>query len=280
MPYDVSVLIPAYEAEDFIARAVRSVQLQQGVKIQTVICADDDNDYLALLASQDIACDDIVQGRTARKQSGPALARNEALRIAEAPIVACLDADDEFAGARLAPLVEAARETGLATGPTVELQEGRIVRIGRPSRPSGILSLADLCELRIPFSPVFRREFAGQGWPDLSHAEDLVFNIELMLAAGAYGFVENADYHYHRRRGSLSDSSESLERSERGYLQILSHLDEVNWPSEVTQELRDVIQADLDMVRNARRENAEQSWRDVWARRAAGQVVPDPTPKA
>ena len=276
MAYDVSVLIPAFEAADFIGRAIRSVQWQEGVSVQVVIGADDGTDYLACLAAQDIGIDNIVQCRTAKPQSGPSLARNAALAIADAQVIATLDADDEYAEERLAPLVAAASRHGFATGPTVELESGQTKRIGRPRDSSDRLNLADLCELRMPFAPVFRRELAPRGWPDLSHAEDLVFNIELMLAAGHCAFVDSARYLYHRRRGSLSDSLESLERSERGYLQILSYLDNADWPYEVRRELRTVIQDDLDMVRSARRDNLGQSWRDVWNIRATGQVVPDP----
>jgi succinoglycan biosynthesis protein ExoO len=271
MSYDVSVLIPAFEAEPFLARAIASLRRQDGVAIQAVIAADDDADYLALLAREGIPLDGIVQVRTSRPASGPGLARNAALAAATAPLLATLDADDEYAPGRLAPLLQAARRHGVATGPTVELTGGSETRRGEAPAGADEMTLTELCGLRLPFAPVFRRELAGDGWPDLCHAEDLMFNIELLLAAGGYGFVGGAIYYYHRRQGSLSDSGESLDRSERGYLQILDRLPGLDWPEDFRRTVQEVIAADLEMVRQSRAAGKQQSWRDAWNAWSAGE---------
>lgn len=269
MAYDVSVLIPAYDASAFIARAIRSVQRQTGPKVQIVIAADDETDYRAVLAADDIDLADIAFCRTARRQSGPAIARNAALAAADAPILATLDADDEFADGRLAPLVEAARLHGLATGPTVELVAGRQARIGLAQENSDRLDLDELCGLRMPFAPVFQRKIARHGWPDFRHAEDLIFNIGLSVAAGGYPFIQDARYLYHRRKGSLSDSPQSLETAERGYLQILAYLETTDWPAEVNHYVGGIIRADLETVRQAQADtDAEMTLHDIWLARA------------
>lgn len=266
MSYDICVIIPAYEAENFIARAVTSLARQGPLAIQTIICADDGTDYLELLSGAGIDTSHMLLCHTPQPRSGPSAARNAALALAEADIIAPLDADDEFVEGRLPALIGAAGQSGVATGPTVEFQNGEAVRIARPSS-SGTLSIDDICRLRMPFVPVFHKELASAGWPDVSYAEDIVFNVGLSVSALHYAFVEEAAYAYHLREGSLSNDEYTIIRAQKGYEEILNYTESAGWPSDVKQTMRDVIGEDMKMVRKAASaETASQagSWRDAW----------------
>lgn len=265
MSYDVSILIAAFQTEAFIARAVASSLSQEGVRPQIVIAADDTADYLQVLEAQGIDCTHIVQCRTAKPRSGPAAARNLAATHAQAPILALLDADDEYCPGRLARLLPAAAKHGAATGETIEMSDGETERVGRPSSPRDHLTLDDICRLRMPLAPVFRKELLGDGWPDLAFAEDMVFNAGLATRAERYAFVEEAGYLYHRRSGSLTEDAATLERALRGYREILTYVEGGDWPASARATLREVIEEDIAMVEAARGKKSGGSWRQAWA---------------
>src|SRR6516162_2510859 len=98
---DVSVIMPAYRASASIARAARSALGQRGVDVELVVCADDEEDYAAQLRALLPRRGALMLCRTPLPKSGPSVARNLALMHANAEIIACLDADDAFAPARL-----------------------------------------------------------------------------------------------------------------------------------------------------------------------------------
>lgn len=265
MNYNVSILIAAFKAEHFIARAVASALAQQDVRAQIIIAADDEADYLRILKARGRDCKHIAQYRTAKRQSGPAAARNLAAAHAQAPVLATLDADDAYCPGRLAKLVPAALEHGAATGETIERADGVTERRGRPLQPRAHLTLDDICRLHMPIAPVFRRELLGKGWPELAFAEDMVFNAGLAVRAERYAFIEDAGYLYHRRNGSLTEDDATLERALRGYHQILTYLESVDWPPTARVTLREVIEEDIAMVETARGKKIGQSWRQAWA---------------
>ncbi|MEE9587005.1 MAG: glycosyltransferase [Hyphomicrobiaceae bacterium] len=261
---DVSVIIPAYEARETIAAAVGSALRQSGIGVEIVICADDGVDYVSLLARAGVAASGIVQCRSPQPRSGPASARNMAVAHASAEFIACLDADDEFDDGRLARLLSAAGRDGAAAGPTREFDEhGKLRRTAAPDHAGGALSVADIASIRMPYFPVFHRDLIGPGWPCLSFAEDMIFNVGLATRVPSYAFVNEATYSYHRRAGSLSYSDDTLARSARAYGEILSYLDDCPWPQAARATVRTIIEEDLRRAKSALndRGNQAEAWR-------------------
>ncbi|HSR80939.1 MAG TPA: glycosyltransferase family 2 protein, partial [Hyphomicrobiaceae bacterium] len=187
MAVDVSVVMPAYCAQTTIGRAIASILAQQGVVAELVLCADDDLDYWALVPDELRSGSSVTLCRTPNPKSGPSLARNVALNHARADIIASLDADDVFSPQRLARLLPLVERHGLATGPTREVHAAsRTTRVARPRRANGQLPVEDICELRMPFAPVFHRALCPQGWPQIAFAEDVILNVDLHCATGVY----------------------------------------------------------------------------------------------
>ncbi len=265
MAFDVSVITPACDAGGTITRAVASVLSQERVSAEVVLCADDDLDYWALLPAELRSGGRVALCRTPAPRSGPSAARNIALALARAPVIAALDADDAYAPDRLARLLPAVEKVGVATGPTREIDaRSGTVRIARPRRDGSELPLEDICELRMPFSPVFQRSLCPSGWPQIEFAEDVILNVDLACAAGSYAFVEGADYHYHLSHGSRSQARDALERARSGYLQILALVKGRNWPDPVRALVARVFGEDLANVERALAAGgAETSWREA-----------------
>lgn len=273
MRADVSVIIPAFEAEVFIGRAVASVRAQSGLRTEIVIAADDEIDYAALLAGEGLDLGDVIQCRTSRPQSGPSAARNLAVSVARADLIACLDADDAFEAGRLAPLAALADRHGAATGPTVEIDEGgKVLRTAGPKDGGDRLTPMDIAGMRMPFFPVFRKELLGPGWPDIAFAEDMIFNLHLVQAAEAYAFSEKARYSYVQHGASLTNAPDALVRATTAYRQILDYLETADWSEAVTDIARAVIRDDLIAAEEtlAASGQAPASWRDAMARSVAG----------
>ncbi len=217
MGADVSVIVPAHAAEQTIVRAVASAFAQEGVEVELVICADDDIDYGALLPADLRRGRALVLCRTPAPRSGPSVARNIATAHASADIVACLDADDAYVPDRLRRLLPLAEKHGVATGPTREIDPRTGgMRVARPRRSGATLAIEDVCELRMPFSPVYRKSLRPAGWAAIDFAEDVILNVDLYCAAGTYRFAEGADYIYHLSEGSRSHSARALERARAG----------------------------------------------------------------
>ncbi len=92
----VSVIIPCYNAGEFLARAVQSIVAQDHYGVEIVIVDDGSTDDSAALARSLAATISNVQF-VQQANAGPAAARNHGLRRAAGKYVCFLDADDEYA---------------------------------------------------------------------------------------------------------------------------------------------------------------------------------------
>ncbi|WP_127145073.1 glycosyltransferase family 2 protein [Pelagibacterium montanilacus] len=111
----VSVVMPAYRARPTIARAVKSLLDQTHTAFELVVVSDDGVDYAAVLEDAGIADPRIRHVSTGAVGSGSPPARNLGLEHARHDLCAILDADDRFAPQKLALMVPAALEHGLAS---------------------------------------------------------------------------------------------------------------------------------------------------------------------
>ena len=260
---DVSVIMPAYRATATLGRAVESVFAQQGVAVELVLCADDHVDYAAALPAGLHAGNAVTFCRTPAPRSGPSAARNIAMKHASADIIACLDADDAYAPDRLARLLPWVGRHGVATGPTREIDPRTgASRTARPRKGGAFLPIEDICELRMPFSPVYHKDKCPAGWPSIDFAEDVILNVALYCASAAYPFVEGAEYLYHLSEGSRSHSLQALQQARSGYLQILELIENRDWPAPVRDLVRRVFSEDLAAVERAQGDSAS-TWRQA-----------------
>lgn len=112
MAADVAVVVPAYNAEATIGRAVESVLTQRGVAVELVVVDDCSRDATLERVHALAAADPRVQALPQPHNQGPAAARNAAIAATRAPWIALLDADDFMAPTRLAALLALAQREG------------------------------------------------------------------------------------------------------------------------------------------------------------------------
>jgi glycosyltransferase involved in cell wall biosynthesis len=139
-PPDISVVIPAYRAEAFIARAIQSALDQPDVSPEIIVVVDGVFDRTPAIAATFPKTKVLVNETN---QGAPA-ARNRGLAAATAPFVEFLDADDFLEGPMLSCLLAISRQNQLdiAFGPGVsQSTDGRREEIRAPTSadPMGII---------------------------------------------------------------------------------------------------------------------------------------------
>ncbi len=236
MPVVVSVIIAAYNAEAFIAEAVRSALAQTLADIEVLVVDDGSRDRTLDVAREAAAGDPRCRLFEQPRNSGVAAARNVALREARGRWIAVLDADDTYLRERLERLVAAAERTGadlLADDITLVDADGRTAlafaikkrdeNVVVDARRFVALDTPGLENLPAGFmKPLMRRECLerfGIRYPeDISVGEDFDVYVRCLLHGARLFFVHASYYRALVRLDSLSranpkSNNEALLRS-------------------------------------------------------------------
>jgi len=209
---DVSVVIPAYRAADFIQRAIDSALAQSGVKLEIIVVDDACPMSTGDAVRQSYRDVPNVKVTVLPRNSGPAAARNVGFALAKGEWIAVLDADDAFENGRLQRLVDAGRTLKAdVVADNVRLYDAVRDSVSEPkirsithdtqvdlhmlvsgSRPeTGDLDFGLL-------KPAFRRSFvekSGIKYPsDIRHGEDFHFYFDLISAGAKFYIVPEAGY--------------------------------------------------------------------------------------
>jgi succinoglycan biosynthesis protein ExoO len=220
---DVSVVIAAWNAQNFILTSINSALSQKGVSIEVIVVDD---------ASTDNTCDVVesisdsrVKLLRSRINGGPGAARNIGFATAKGKWIAVLDSDDYMNQNRLQNMLSKA-----STGADVlidnfcELSSDGAISgpfYSSTELPLGKLNLSFLIKTNLVFTkvkstgyvkPLFKNEFVKNHsikyWPEVKIGEDYYF-LASCLARGANAEVLNeAGYVYTVRDGSISSKLE------------------------------------------------------------------------
>jgi glycosyltransferase involved in cell wall biosynthesis len=204
----ISVVIPAFQSERYIAQAIRSVTTQVPRPVEIIVVDDGSTDRTADVAS---AFPGVQLVRQAN--GGEAAARNTGLMMASSEWVAFLDADDRYLPGRLQAMAAA-----IASDPTLDVVtadgyleiEGEIV--GTCYGPQWTFEHHDqrneiLLRNFVLGHVVARRDrLLGLGGFDesISHTTDWQMWIRLVLDGGRIGFVDRHLSVYRLHARSLS----------------------------------------------------------------------------
>jgi len=224
----VSVIIPAYRAQDTIARAVSSLLAQSFPDWEAVVVSDDGVDYRALLEAAGIADSRLTFTGTGRVGSGAPAARNAGLRCAGRPLIAPLDADDRFGPDRLARLAPLAAERGAAADNVAVVRDGDgspLSTLFPPGAGTTTLDAAAFLGTSVPMFFVVRRDLVP-GWEEgVDFCDDVVFNVQVLDRLGRLPLVLEPLYEYRQRVGSITCSSDSGTRADLCYRHVLDRLE-------------------------------------------------------
>lgn len=116
----VSVIIPHYEAEEYLSEAVESALNQEYRPIEIVIVDSSDSTVAQSLAAQH---EEIVY--ESREPDGVAAARNRAIELSSGAYIALLDADDYWLPGKLETTVRALSDADVVYSDMYVLEDGK-----------------------------------------------------------------------------------------------------------------------------------------------------------
>lgn len=221
---DVSVIIPSYEAADFIGDSIRACLNQTGITFEVIVVDDGSQVSSAQAVADASGGDPRIQFIQMPENQGPSVARNVAIQHARGRYIAVLDADDEMSSGRLAVMVAAADESGADIivdqmeyakfgqeegdrqlflkefGPIpVEIDMFTYVdpnSVEKFGRPLGYLK------------PLFRSEYVRENCikydPALRNSEDYYLVADMLATGARMLLLPYSGYVYKIREGSLS----------------------------------------------------------------------------
>ncbi len=225
---EVSVIMPVYNAAQTVAASIASV-LAQSFPHFELIAIDDGSRDASLSVLIDLAARDPRIKVVGRKNGGVSSARNLGVEMAQAPIIAFLDADDLWEPEKLAYHVALHRDD-----PALAASYARIAFIdGNATSVAGARTLSSLC----PHSPrlvdvlgenpvctasnfVVRRDWilhAGGFDTRLNHAEDQDFVARIVSRGGR---IEGVDAVLTGYRFSPDGLSMELRRMYDGWRKV------------------------------------------------------------
>lgn len=157
----VTVIIPAYNGERFIRRALDSVLAQTYSASQIIVVDDGSKDATREIVREEYA------GRVTlveQQNGGPAKARNAALRVSTGEYIAFLDADDWWEPGKIAEQVRVLKAhpdaVGNYTGLCVMTDEGEHLGDSKPADHTSLVRRLRWCNPGIPPSSVMLRRSA------------------------------------------------------------------------------------------------------------------------
>lgn len=222
-----SIVIPAYNAANFVHQAIASAQGQTLRDIEIVIVDDGSTDATWDIIREAAAGDPRIVPLRRAAQGGPSAARNDGFARASGRWIAQLDADDLCLPERLERLVTLAEAKGadliadnllvrdFATGADLGLHfpDGMLAH-------EGPLSLTEMLRRDMPdvpghaklgfVQPIMRREFLQRSGvrfaEDVGTGEDFLFYFECVARGARFHLTPEAYYVYRVRKGSVSNS--------------------------------------------------------------------------
>lgn len=222
----VSVIIPAFNAETFLARAIRSVEAQTFRDFELLVIDDGSTDGTAEVARGFESVRYMGQAHL-----GAAVARNRGLEEAGGELVAFLDADDEWLPEKLDRQLAFMRSLGSSFSYTDSyvVRDGRSIRystLARPFRGQILEPLIDdwldqafITVNTVVVSRALLQDTGGfeTGLPTASN-EDYAVWLKLALAGTRFDYLDEPLARYYR--GHVSDSSDAVAMVERHKLAL------------------------------------------------------------
>jgi glycosyltransferase involved in cell wall biosynthesis len=223
----VSIIIPVYNADQFLERTLLSAQQQTYDNLEIIVVNDGSTDTSSQIAAKYAFCDPRIK-TVDQRNSGVASARNAGLRCASGDYVAFLDADDIWHPTKIERQIEVLLASTDSTGwgsvyslhRYIDVQD-RVLQSGRFwSQPGDFITHLVTHRTECGSKILARRELAiavGGYDTEMSGAED--FDFELKLIA-RFPMVVVPEYlvGYRVSPGNVSSDDARMERAARAVM--------------------------------------------------------------
>jgi glycosyltransferase involved in cell wall biosynthesis len=206
----ISVIVPAYNAEEFLAEAVRSIECQDYDPLEVILIDDGSTDGTARVAA--------TLGQRLhyfhQPNRGAAAARNTGLRLARGELITFLDADDLWPEGSLRLLLET-----IGQAPETEVVLGLVQYIRTSQDSRGHRTWEKVAEptisLNLGAALIRRRVFEKVGFFDetLTIIEDLDWYMRLREHAVPMQVLNQVTLFYRIHARNMSRDRSERERS-------------------------------------------------------------------
>lgn len=203
----VSVVMPVYNAEATLAKAIDSVLAQTHRELELLVVDDGSSDGSWAIVEDFARRDPRVRPIGPRTNGGVASARNTALDAASGRYIAFLDSDDRWHAQKLGAQLETLRETGAKVAYAAYRRVDEAGRALSLVDPPDALRYEDLLKSNYigHLTGLYRRDTGEFRFLRIGH-EDYAFWLAVLRAAGGAVKARHSEplAYYTVRAGSLS----------------------------------------------------------------------------
>jgi succinoglycan biosynthesis protein ExoO len=225
---DASVIIPAYNTEQYIEHSISSALGQTLTNIEVIVVDDASTDNTVEVVQR--FTDSRLKLITNPQNLGAAGARNQALKAATGKWIAVLDSDDWYAPDRLEKLLEIADayDADMVADDLYLIRDGESTPWSTQIKQSGetigqvkhidatyfvASDIADRRGLSLGFcKPLFKRDFLLRHGIDydlqMRVTQDFWIDLQCLIKGARFFLFPEPYYYYRTRENSLSDGSE------------------------------------------------------------------------
>ncbi|HCF30376.1 MAG TPA: hypothetical protein DEV81_24975 [Cyanobacteria bacterium UBA11049] len=238
----VSVIIPTYNREKYITRAIESVLQQTEQNVEVIVVDDASNDTTTEIVQR--YCSDRLKLIVNERNQGPSYSRNRGIKEAKGEWIALLDSDDWYAPNRLEKLLQVARAENadfvaddlylIADDAKKPWSTRFSEKLGFGSRPARFKNITqinalDFVELDLGLvKPIIKRNFLVQHQlnfnEELRYGEDFQLFVKSLLTGAKFIVVPQPYYFYYSHSNSLVTNY--IECQEQMYISTANILQE------------------------------------------------------
>lgn len=216
----VSVIVPVYQAEKYIAECIESILAQTLTDFELILVDDGSEDNSGKICDE--YADNDKRIKVIHKENGGvSLARNNGIENSKGEYICFVDSDDRIESTMLCDCVSLIKETDadiLRHGHMTELwKDGKCVSKEKISSPdfAKVLTHAEIAEKMEQFwqncsnyvwNYFFKKEVIENiKFPDIKVSEDHIFVLEALEKCKRICFLKKEPYHYSMRMGSSAN---------------------------------------------------------------------------
>ena len=227
----VSVVIPAFNAESTIERAIASARRQTEQKLEIIVVDDASSDRTPEIVARVAELDARIRLLREPKNAGPAAARNRGIAAAKGDWIALLDADDSYLPERLAKLLDLADRVGadmvadniLLCNADEQTEGAAMIPLALLSQPTELTTAEFIARNvgspRMPrvsygfLKPLLRADFLREkqiAYDERNRfAEDFMLYVRCLTNGARWWLLPDTMYRYAIHPGSLTEQQSS-----------------------------------------------------------------------
>lgn len=201
----ISVIIPVYNCEKYLKRCIDSILKQDFKDYEIILIDDGSKDSSLKIIKQYSKCDKRIK-YIHQKNSGPAIARNNGIDLAEGKYIMFIDSDDYINENYMSSYLAEIDNTDYDV-----VMGGYTKIIGDKVDYKRILNNGDFAKYVVPapYSKIYRKSFLEKNniyFLDTKSSEDVYFNINVIRDKAKIKCIKNTGYYYFFNSESISNT--------------------------------------------------------------------------